>query len=304
METCQVFKGRNMEQKKVIIAGATGYIGGNVMKILHEQGFWVRGLARDRKKLEGKPCDDIFVGQATQKETLRGLCDGGIDVVFSSLGFHSGGRKPTVWEIDYQGNLDILEEAKRAGVKHFIFITGVNAEEMSKYSPVADARERVAKAIKDSGLRYTIFRPTGYFNDVGYIFERAAASGEVNLYGLPNMRINPLHALDFGEEVARAINDPAYWNIEKNVGGPEILTRMQIAELAFKALGIPPKINVKPLWQFSMLVQASRLFNYNQYALFRFLEYSWRTENMTGDRIGHRRLGDYFDELAAARKKA
>jgi uncharacterized protein YbjT (DUF2867 family) len=56
---------------------------------------------------------------------------------------------------------------------------------------VADARERVAQAIKASGLRYTIFRPTGYFNDISYLFESAAKKGVVNLYGLPNMRINP-----------------------------------------------------------------------------------------------------------------
>jgi uncharacterized protein YbjT (DUF2867 family) len=288
-----------VEQKKVLVAGATGYIGGNVMQVLYDQGFWVRGLARDRKKLEGKSCDDVFVGQATQRETLRGLCDGGIDVVFSSLGFHTGGRRPTVWEIDYQTNMDILEEAKSAGVKHFIFITGVRAEEMSKYSPVADARERVARAVIDSGMRYTIFRPTGYFNDIGYIFESAAKNGVVNLYGLPEMRINPLHALDFGEEVTRAIVDPSLWNVEKNIGGPEVFTRQQIAEMAFHALGRSANIQVKPLWQFSILTQIMRLFNYNTYALFRFLEFTWRNEDMTGDLCGHHKLGDYFNELAA-----
>jgi uncharacterized protein YbjT (DUF2867 family) len=292
-----------MDQTRVVISGATGYIGGNVMAVLHDNGFWVRGLARDRKKLEGKPCDDIFVGQATERESLCGLCDGGIDVVFSSLGFHTGGRKPTIWEIDYQANLNILEEAKAAGVKHFIFITSIRGVEMAKYSPVADARERVARAIMASGLRYTIFRPTGYFNDIGYIFEGAAKRGVVNLYGRPDTRINPLHAADFGDEVARAITDPAYWNAERNIGGPEVFTRYEIAEMAFRALGQPANIKVRPLWQFSILTQAMRFFNYNTYALFRFMEFVWRIEDVTGDPCGHRKLGDYFDELAAQVKK-
>jgi uncharacterized protein YbjT (DUF2867 family) len=292
-----------MEPTKVLVAGATGYIGRNVMQALHDAGFWVRALARDPKKLEGKPCDDIFVGQATQRETLRGLCDGGIDVVFSSLGFHTGGPKPTLWEIDYQGNLDILAEAKAAGVKHFIFISVVRGEEMARHSPVADAREQVARAIKASGLRYTIYRPAGYFNDVGYIFEAAAKRGVVNLYGLPEMRINPLHALDFGDEVARAITDPAMWNAEKNIGGPEVFTRRQIAEMAFKALGRPANIKVKPLWQFDLFARIMRLFHYNNYALFRFLAFAWKNQDMTGDPCGHRQLGDYFAELAAAHKQ-
>jgi uncharacterized protein YbjT (DUF2867 family) len=292
-----------MEQKKVVVAGATGYIGRNVIQALHEAGFWVRGLARDPKKLEGRHCDDIFAGEATRRETLRGLCDGGIDVVFSSLGFHTGPPRPTLWEIDYQANLDILEEAKAAGVKHFIFITAIRGVEMAKYSPVADARERVARAIMASGLRYTIYRPTGYFNDVGYIFEAAARKGVVNLYGRPEMRINPLDALDFGEEVARAITDPSMWNVEKDIGGPEGFTRRQIAEMAFKALGQPENIQVKPIWQFELFAQVMRLFNYNNYALFRFLAFTWKNEDMTGDLCGRRKLGDYFAERAAAEKK-
>ncbi len=291
-----------MDKPRVVVAGATGYIGGCVVTALKEQGMWVRGLARDRSRLEGSGCDEIFVGQATDKASLRGLCEGA-DVVFSSLGFHTGPKKPTVWEIDHQANLDILEEAKAAGVKHIIFITSVCAQEMRKYSPVAEARERVAEAIKASGLRYTIYRPTGYFNDISFLFEGAAKRGIVRLYGLPDMRINPLHALDFGEEVAKAIIDPQYWNAERDVGGPQTFTRRQIAEMAFKALGKPADIRVKPLWQFSILVQSMRLFNYNQYALFRFLEYTWRTKEMTGNPIGHRRLEDHFKELAAEERR-
>ena len=126
----------------------------------------------------------------------------------------------------------------------------------------------------------------------------------LNLYGLPGMRINPLDAADFGEEVAKAINEPAYWNIEKNIGGPEIFTRQQIAEMAFRSLGKPANIKVKPLWQFSIFAQAMRLVNYNNYALFRFMEFAWRTEDMTGDLCGTRKLGDYFDSLAARLNKA
>ncbi len=50
------------------------------------------------------------------------------------------------------------------------------------------------------------------------------------------------------------------------------------------------------------LGQAMRLINYNHYALFRFLEFTWRTADMTGDPCGYRKLGDYFNELAAAQK--
>ena len=76
------------DQPKVLVCGGTGYIGGLVIEGLKEKGYWVRGLSREHSKgkLEEKNCDDVFVGEATKKETLKGLCDG-VDVVFSSIGF-------------------------------------------------------------------------------------------------------------------------------------------------------------------------------------------------------------------------
>jgi hypothetical protein len=73
--------------------------------------------------------------------------------------------------------------------------------------------------------------------------------------------------------------------------------------MAFRALDRPANIKIKPLWQFSIFTQAMRLVNYTNYALFRFLEYTWSKEDMTGDPCGYRKLGDYFNELAAALKK-
>ena len=73
------------ERPKVLVVGATGYIGGGVLQILHQNGFWIRALCRDQSRLRNPTwCDDIFIGQATQPETLKGLCEG-IDVVFSRV---------------------------------------------------------------------------------------------------------------------------------------------------------------------------------------------------------------------------
>jgi uncharacterized protein YbjT (DUF2867 family) len=283
---------------KVMVAGGTGYIGGGVLDALHQQGFWVRALCRNPDRLRDPAhCNDIFVGHATRPETLTGLCQG-IDVVFSSLGTRSFRRKPSIWEVDYQGNLNLLEVAKREGVKQFIFVSVVRGAEMARLSPIAQAREQVAQAVKESGLEYTIFAPTGFFNDMAEFFFAAQNRGTIRLFGNGKGRINPLSALDFGEEVVRAIVEPEQRNTIREVGGCETFTHRQIAELAFQALGKQPHIQTLPAWAVSLVAALIRPFNDNAYALFKFFEFIARTPDATGTAIGWRRLEDFFANLA------
>ncbi len=283
---------------RVLVAGGTGYIGGGVLEVLQQQGFWVRALCRAPHRLrEPSRCGDIFEGHATRPETLKGLCQG-IDVVFSSLGTRSFSRKPTIWEVDYQGNLNLLEAAKREGVKHFIFVSVVRGSEMARLSPIAEAREKVAQAVKESGMDYTIFAPTGFFNDMAEFFFAAQKRGAIRLFGEGLGRINPLSALDFGEEVARTILASKWRNAVREVGGCETFTHRQIAELAFQALDKEPRIHSWSPWAVSLVAALVRPFNYNAYALFKFFEFIARTPDATGEALGWRRLEDFFANLA------
>ncbi len=283
---------------KVLVAGGTGYIGGGVLEILQQQGFWVRALCRDPHRLrDPSRCDDIFVGEVTRPSTLKGLCQG-IDVVFSSIGTRSLVREPTFWEVDYQGNLNLLETAKQENVKHFIFVSVVRGSEMARLSPIAEAREKVAQAVKESGMDYTIFAPTGFFNDMAEFFFAAQKRGAIRLFGDGLGRINPLSSLDFGEEVARTILASERRNRVREVGGCETFTHGQIAELVFQALDKEPRIYSLSPWVISLVATLLRPFNYNAYALFKFFEFIARTPNMTGEALGWRRLEDFFSNLA------
>lgn len=283
---------------KVMVAGATGYIGGGVLQVLHQQGFRVRALCRDPKRLKHPEwCDEIFVGQATQPDTLQGLCTG-IDVVFSSIGTRSFQRKPTLWEVDYQGNLNILEAAKAAGVKQFIFVSVIHGPEMARLSPIAAAREKVVAAIQQSGMDYTIFAPTGFFNDMAEFLMAAQRKGTLYLFGDGSGTINPLSALDLGDEVVRVIQEPQLRNQVRSIGGCETFTHRQIAELAFQVVGKTPRIKTIPARAVSLLALLLYPFNYNAYALFKFFEFIARTPDVTGEAIGRRQLKDFFQHLA------
>jgi len=104
--------------KRVLVAGATGYLGRFVTREFKSRGYWVRALARTPGKLaQAGPflepaimndVDEVFTGEVTKPKTLEGLCEG-IDVVFSSIGITRQKDRLSYKDVDYQGSL-VLEK--------------------------------------------------------------------------------------------------------------------------------------------------------------------------------------------------
>ena len=287
----------NPEGKRVLVAGATGYLGRHVVAALHSRGFWVRALARDPTRLSNVRdlCDEVFVGEATRDDTLDGLCDG-IDVVFSSIGLRSFAPRPSFWEVDYQANMTILSLATSAAVRHVIFISFVHADRIRTKVSAAEARERVVDALIASGLTWTVLRPTGFFNDMEELF-KMARRGVFYVIGKGTTHINPIHGADLAEQVVRCISDVATHNRTITIGGPEVFTVREIGKLAFEVLRREPKIRSIPPWLLGAGSVLLSPFNANAAALLRAMEITSEMD-MTGIPYGRHRLRDFFLELA------
>ena len=84
--------------KKVLVAGASGYLGRYAVKEFKDRGYYVRALARNPEKLKtagphGEPAvfdlvDEIIAGDVTSPESITGVCKD-MDIVFSALGLTS-----------------------------------------------------------------------------------------------------------------------------------------------------------------------------------------------------------------------
>ena len=141
--------------KKVLVAGATGYLGKYVVQEFNKRGFGVRVLARNEKKLAqigpfGEPAvmdciDEVFIGEVTRPDTLAGLCDD-IDIVFSSVGLTRQKDGLSFEDVDFQGNKNILDQALRAGVKQFIYVSVLNAHLM-EHLAIVKAHEDFVRAL-------------------------------------------------------------------------------------------------------------------------------------------------------------
>ena len=251
--------------QKVLVAGSTGYLGRFVVREFKEQGYWVRALARNPKKLEQtgpflEPAvidlvDEVFIGQVTRPETLQGLCDD-IDVVFSSVGITRQKDKLTYRDVDYQGNRNILDIALGKSVKKFIYVSVFNAH-MFEHLEIIKAHEDFVRDLQDCGLDYAIIRPTGYFSDMSE-FLKMAKSGRVYLIGNGKNRINPIHGADLAKVCVGAVTGKKH---EIPVGGPVTYGAKEIAGLAFSTLGKRAKITQIPPVLARLSVRMIRLFN-------------------------------------------
>ncbi len=252
--------------KRVLVAGATGYLGGFVTQEFKSRGHFVRALVRSPEKLDQlwDSTDEIIQGEVTRPETLGHICDG-IDVIFSSIGITRQKDGLSFRDVDYQGNKNLLEAALEEGVKKFVYVSGFNGPRLRHLDIIA-AHEDFVDELKASGINYAVLRPTGYFSDMGEVLEMAR-KGRVWLIGSGEGRVNPIHGADLAVACADAVDG---YELEIDVGGPQTMTWNEAVALAFEVLGRPAKVTRIPEWLMWSVVRLVRLFNRHQGDLLAF----------------------------------
>jgi uncharacterized protein YbjT (DUF2867 family) len=277
---------------KVLVAGATGYLGQFVVRALKAKDYWVRALGRNAERLAPveEHADELFVGEATDPESLTGLCDG-IDIVFSSVGITRQKDGLTYNDVDYQANRNLLAMAEASGVSKFMYVHVLNAEKLQHVAMI-QAKQAFVDELKRSTLDHAVICPTGFFSDMEE-FQKMARAGRVYLFGDGSNRINPIHGADLADFCARALESQEQ---QLDVGGPEVFTYREIAELAFDSLDQPEKITCIPKALVSATVGAMRwLTPAKVYGPLEFMA-SVMTMDVIGEEHGQRQLADHFHD--------
>ncbi len=261
--------------QRILVAGATGYLGGFVAREFKRRGHFVRALARSPHKLDSirDDLDEIVQGEVTVPGSISQVCDG-IDTVFSSVGITRQKDKLSFRDVDYQGNKNLLDAAKKARVRKFIYISVYNGRDL-RHLDIIDAHECFVDDIKASGMEYTIVRPTGYFSDMED-FLSMAKKGRVFLIGSGGNRMNPIHGADLAEVCAGAIEEDRE---EIDVGGPELLSYREVAQIALEVAGQPRRITCVPLWLMTGIIAGARIFSRHQAGLLSFFAAASTTES-------------------------
>ncbi|EEX52706.1 NAD dependent epimerase/dehydratase family protein [Prevotella sp. oral taxon 472 str. F0295] len=286
------------ERTRVLLAGATGYLGRFVLNELQRRNYSTRVIVRTPSRLGTiTPNVDVRVGEVTQADTLKGVCED-IDVVISTVGITRQKDGMTYMDVDFQANANLIDEAKRSGVKRFIYVSVFNGEQM-RHLKICEAKERLGDYLKNSGLDYCIVRPTGFFSDMGD-FLKMAKGGSVWLFGNGMLRMNPIHGADLARAVVDVMDSHQH---ELNIGGPDVLTHNQIAELALRAYGKQPRVRHLPDFvRRSTLFLLRKLTSAKTYGPLEFFLTAMAMD-MQAPTYGEERLEDFFKKEVEVERK-
>ena len=264
---------------KVVLAGAYGNLGADILKRLVKDNHEVIALDLNQRDLGIEGNVTFIKIDVTNPETLVGVCDGA-DVVISTVGLTKTSATLTNYQIDYQGNLNLLNEAKKAGVKHFAYTSVIKAELAPKV-PMVHSKYLFEEELKKSGLTYSIYRPTGYFYDIVKVFKPMIEKGKVTLLGKKPVHANVISTENLADFVVLHMLDE---NKTYNIGGKETYSYEEIANLCFSAAGKEPVIKRAPAFLFDVLAFVNKLKKNGKEPILRFSKWTL-TEEMVGDTI-------------------
>jgi len=231
----------------ILVAGGTGRLGASIVQQLLENGHDVRVLTRDPIRARALP-DRVELARGDLRSpndvaTALKSCR----VVISAVHGFAGPGRPSPEAIDRDANLALVGAAKRAGVQHFVLFSVQGA---ARDHPMSLHRAKAAAeaGLRDSGLTFTIIRPTAFMETwMAIIGGTLADKGRALVFGPGRNPINFVSVRDVTALTALILANDGLKNQTLEIGGPENLNFVAIAEAMIEAHGKAASIEHIPL---------------------------------------------------------
>jgi len=255
--------------ERVLVAGATGYIGRHVTRELVHRGYEVVALARPRAGIGGRmgPDDvralfphaavrfaDVTDATSLARDGFRGEA---FDAVVSCLATRSGGIDDA-WRVEHAANQNLLASARAAGVDRFVLLSAICVQKPRlafQHAKLAFEAELVA-----SSLTHAIVRPTAYFKSLAGQIPRLRAGKPFILFGSGDgPACQPIGEADVARFLADCLQDRSKQDAILAIGGPRpALSARERGELLFELLGLPARFRHIPVALFDGLIPVLR----------------------------------------------
>jgi uncharacterized protein YbjT (DUF2867 family) len=255
---------------KVLVTGATGYVGNSVCEALVEAGHSVVGLSRDGQK--SKTASGVSLALNAKVEyragdvaSGAGLADAmrGAEAVVHLVGIIAEKGQQTFSRVHVGGTRNVLEAAKSAGVKRYLQMSALGAgpQATSGYSSTKYAAEQLVQA---STLEWTIFRPSLVFGKgddfFGRVLKNLVSSGPiVPQIGDGSFPFRPVWVGDVAAAFAQALLSPATVGKVYDLVGPKEYSFKRLLDLEMGVLGMKKPMIPVPIFVMDVMVPLMNL---------------------------------------------
>ena len=228
---------------RVLVTGATGFVGPKVSNAIIDAGHEVRVLERkpDSWEKAGIRCQEAVQGDMTDAASLRNAVEGQ-EVVVHLVAIRQG--RPEQFEhVMIEGTRNLVTAAEAAGVTRFVLMSALGTSEQTKdLVPYYNAKWQMEQDVQRSGIEHVIFRPSFIFGREGGIlptFVRLARLAPVTgIVGSGEQRIQPIWIDDAAAYFAAAVDKPEAAGQMFEIGGPDIVSWNELWQRIRAQLGI------------------------------------------------------------------
>lgn len=238
---------------KVLLSGATGTIGRAVMAELMAQGHDVLCPLRPDSSLQDQgaialPCQLTEPGDLT-----RAMAGQHVDAVVSCMATRSG-APADAWAVEHDAQLNLLTEAAAAGARHFVLLSAICVQK--PLLAFQHAKLAFEGQLMQSGLDWSIVRPTAYFKSLSGQVARVQAGKPFLVFGDgQRTACKPISDRDLARYMVLCLAEPGMRNRILPVGGPgPAITPLDQANRLFDMLGQAPRIRHVPLAMMDVIV--------------------------------------------------
>jgi uncharacterized protein YbjT (DUF2867 family) len=236
------------------VIGATGIVGGMITRQLLERGkeevrilvrrdsptsqLVQRGLATSAESLIEAGAQSVY-GDLRDRASLAAVVEG-VETVITTANSAMRGGADNPQSVDLEGNRNLIEAARDAGVEHFIFVSALGADP-NHPAPFMQAKAQSEASLRESGMEYTILAPTPFMEVwPGLMVGMPALQGQpVTLVGEGRHRHSFISNRDVAAFAVAAVDHPAARNQYLAIGGPEPLTWRDVVATYERVLGRP-----------------------------------------------------------------
>jgi uncharacterized protein YbjT (DUF2867 family) len=217
-----------------LVVGATGLLGREICRLLAAEGRSAKALVRSTsdpsKVAELQSLNaEIALGDLKDASSLEDACRGVNAVISTASSTLSRQAGDSIQTVDLQGQLNLIESAKAAGVGRFVLIS---FPPTTLQFPLQTAKRKVEEQLKLSGLSYTILQPTCFMEVwLGPALGFDAANAKVQIYGSGENKISWISYGDVAKFAVASLDNAEAHNAVIELGGPEALSPLEVVQI-------------------------------------------------------------------------
>lgn len=246
----------------ILLAGATGVLGGAIARRLLDEPRALRLLVRNPSTVAPLAARgaELAVGDVTRRDTLDAAMRGVTHVITTVNAFLAPTRR-ALHAVDLQGNRNLIDAARQAGVRQFVF-TSAWLPEPYYAIDYFGAKRQTEAYLRASGVPYTILRPSAFMETWALIVgDPVLKTGKVQIFGDGTNKVNFVAVDDVAGFAVQALDHPGALNADVNIFGPENLSLLEVAAVFERLKGAPARKQHLPVAVMKMLSAVVGPFN-------------------------------------------